>query len=168
MLFSVLRRVSFVRFLYLMRFPLCKLPLSFLALNDKIVSNTEIESYLVLPDSCSLCNRHNTQTSLGMHEGAAAPSSEIRSGDMRGARNRSPPPPVADEGGRSVGNRRERFGRDHASSPEGGTPLPISFGVCPKGAREMMFSRYLNRCKDAKQTCSETSQSSICSHRLLR
>ena len=32
MLFSVLRRVYFVRFLYLLRFPPCKLPLSFLAL----------------------------------------------------------------------------------------------------------------------------------------
>ena len=32
MLFSVLRHVYFVRFLYLLRFPLCKLPLSFLAL----------------------------------------------------------------------------------------------------------------------------------------
>ena len=33
-------------------------------------------------------------------------------------------------------------------------PLPVSFGVCPKGAREMMFS-VSNRCKDAQQTCSE-------------
>ena len=31
--------------------------------------------------------------------------------------DRSPPPPVADEGGRSIGNRRERLWRDCASSP---------------------------------------------------
>ena len=61
---------------------------------------------------------------------------------MRAARGRSLPPPVAEEGKRSAGNRKERL-RDYASSPEGCKPLPISFGVCPKGAREMMFFVFL-------------------------
>ena len=48
-----------------------------------------------------------------------------------------------------AGNRKERNSRDYASSPEGCKPLPISFGVCPQGAREMMFFRFAYRCKDA-------------------
>jgi len=40
-------------------------------------------------------------TSLGMHEGAEAPSYEIRSSDMRGAREQSLPRPVGETGRRS-------------------------------------------------------------------
>ncbi len=36
--------------------------------------------------------------------------------------DRSCPPPVADSGQRSVGNRKERL-RDYASSPDNGSPL---------------------------------------------
>ena len=56
--------------------------------------------------------QQSRKQSPGMHEGAAAPSYEIRSGDMCAARS-------------------------------GCKPLPISFGVCPKGAREMMFFVFL-------------------------
>ena len=73
-----------------------------------------------------------------MLEGAAAPSYPIRSGDMCAARGRSLPRPVGDSDRRSTGNRKKRHRRDYASSPEGCKSLPISFGVCPKGAREMM------------------------------
>ena len=82
---------------------------------------------------------HNGRTALGMHEGAAAPSYEIRSGGMYGAMDRSRARPVGDEARRSVGNRKEcRLRHDYASFPEERKPLPLSFGVCPKGAREMM------------------------------
>ena len=61
---------------------------------------------------------------------------------LAGFGDRSLPPPVAETGRRSVGNRKEcRLRHDYASFPEGCKPLPISFGVCPKGAREMMFYR---------------------------
>ena len=60
----------------------------------------------------------------------------ILSGDMRGARDRSRARPVGDEARRSVGNRKEcRLRHDYASFPEERKPLPLSFGVCPKGAQ---------------------------------
>ena len=69
-----------------------------------------------------------------MHEGAAAPSYEIRSGGMYGARDRSLPRPVGETGRRSVGNRKERcLHRDYASFPDS----------CPSGgilwARPLTF-----------------------------
>ena len=84
-------------------------------------------------------------------KGAAAPFMAIRSGGMYGARDRSLPRPVGETGRRSVGNRKEcRLRHDYASFPEGCKPLPLSFEVCPKGAREMMFF-VPRRVKDAKQ-----------------
>ena len=82
---------------------------------------------------------------------------EIRSGGVYGARDRSLPPAVRDEGRRSVGNRKEcRFRHDYASFPEGDMLLPLSFGVCPKGAREMMFPGAGMR----MQTCDEAQNQS--------
>ena len=95
-----------------------------------------------------------------MFEGAAAPSN-IRSGGMYAARDRSLPPAVRDEGRRSVGNRKERrLRRDYASFPEGCISQPLSFEVCPKGAREMMFF-VPHRGKDAQQTCPERKQAPV-------
>ena len=72
----------------------------------------------------------------GSLKGAAAPFMAIRSGDMRGARDRSRARPVGDEARRSVGNRKEcRLRHDYASFPEGRSLLPLSLEVCPKGAR---------------------------------
>ena len=85
----------------------------------------------------------------------------IRSGDMRGARDRSRSRPVGDEARRSVGNRREcRLRHDYASFPEGRSLLPLSLEVCPKGAREMMLS-FPHRGGDAKQTRRAYSSGSI-------
>ena len=76
-------------------------------------------------------------------KGAEAPFMEIRSGDMCGARDRSLPPTVRDEGRQSVGNRKEcRLRHDYASFPEERSLLPISLEVCPKGARTSDVFRY--------------------------
>lgn len=67
---------------------------------------------------------------------------QIRSGDMCGARGRSLPRPVGDSGKRSAGNRKERHGRDFASSPEGCKPLPISFSGRARSAQENDVFRF--------------------------
>ena len=80
---------------------------------------------------------------------------EIRRTGFAGLRDRSLPRPVGETGRRSVGNRKERHQRDYASSPEGYSLLPISFGVCPQGAREMMYFAPLTAARMRKQTCSD-------------
>ena len=100
-------------------------------------------------------DRQSTQPAPGMYEGAAAPSYEIRRTGFAGSRDRSLPRPVGETGRRSVGNRKERHQRDYASSPEGYSLLPISFGVCPEGAREMMYFAPLTAARMREQTCSD-------------
>ena len=87
---------------------------------------------------------------LGMYEGAAAPSSIIRSDDMCGARDRSLPRPVGDTGRRSIGNRKERH-------------LAVTMRVPRKAASRFLYhflavrlgaqENDVNRCKYAQQTC---------------
>ena len=40
--------------------------------------------------------------------------------------------------------------------------LPLSFGVCPQGAREMMLSRFLSAASMQQQTCSDSPSTTLC------
>ena len=60
--------------------------------------------------------------------------------------NRSLPPPVAETGRRSVGNRRKRLWRDHASFPDrqpNGFPIAKPFMKSSQGAKHYLTGNSL-------------------------